>query len=305
MSVEEVYKSVYEANNGEIAECILYSDIWNFSHGCRMVKSDECVTDIATGIKQWGLPGMFKIDKVIDYGHSIDSQLPEEDYWSSIDVYEHNDVYKMDDVRKAIKYATFMHRNQQRKDGTPYIRHPLSVLNNVYRFKKSHNIELLLASAALHDTLEDTEATYSDIVNEFGLAIGSVVLELTTNEQMKQELGKERYLEIKMRSMTSWALVVKLCDRLDNVSDLLSCDDKFRNKYINETIGIISYLFDNVEFSKTHILIIEEILIKIFEASYDDKEKIEKIQDLMNKCISIKKGFGIENNNELKLKIQG
>ena len=246
---------------------------------------------------------MFKIDKVINYHASLDRQLDPDEYWSSSSVYEGNDVYKMDDVRKAIRFATFMHRNQQRKDGTPYIRHPLSVMNNVFRFKQSNHIELLLASAALHDTLEDTDATYYDIVNEFGFGVGSIVLELTTNEQMKKELGKERYLEIKMRAMSKWALVVKLCDRLDNVSDLLQCDDIFRNKYVNETIAIITYLFDNVDFSRTHIMIIGEILDKIYNASYDDTARIDEIQRLIYRCTQIKKEFGIEGPEGMQKKL--
>ena len=65
--------------------------------------------------------------------------------------------------------------------------------------------------------------------------------------------------------MTSWALVIKLCDRLSNVNDLDKCSESFRNKYIKETVTIIDYLIQNRSLSKTHINIIKSIVNKLYE----------------------------------------
>lgn len=164
---------------------------------------------------------------------------------------------------EALDYATMMHDGQYRKDGTDYINHPIRVANYVSAFKSSLNMDVLLASAYLHDTLEDTKATYYDIVNKFGPQIAGLVLELTTDEDIKKYLGKTKYLEIKMKNMSSWALVIKLCDRLDNVSDLMTSDEKFRNRYARETIDILNYLLSNRELSDTHINIIKSILTRL------------------------------------------
>lgn len=162
-----------------------------------------------------------------------------------------------DMASEALDYATMMHDGQYRKDGTDYINHPIRVANYVSEFKSSLNMDVLLASAYLHDTLEDTKATYYDIVNKFGPQIAGLVLELTTDEDIKKCLGKTKYLEIKMKNMSSWALLIKLCDRLDNVSDLMTSSESFRNRYARETIDILNYLLSNRELSDTHINIIK------------------------------------------------
>ena len=171
-------------------------------------------------------------------------------------------------VKKARDFATKMHQGQKRKGGEDYINHPIHVAENVAKFKDSKEINQLIEAAYLHDTIEDTSATYYDIVKEFGPGVASIVLELTTDEDMKRELGKKRYLQIKLKNMSSWALVIKLCDRLDNVSDLKKCEKTFRDKYIDETKEIISYLEANRELSQTHKKIIKAI-----------KEKLEELKE--------------------------
>lgn len=162
---------------------------------------------------------------------------------------------------KALKYATIMHEGQLRYGGVLYINHPKRVAQYVRKYKQSNSIEMLMMCAYLHDTLEDTKATYYDLVNIFGPQVASIVLELTTDEDLKKEIGKERYLEIKMKNMSSWALVIKLCDRLDNISDLENASIQFRQKYTKETLQIIYYLLENRELSYTQLNIIKQIII--------------------------------------------
>lgn len=172
----------------------------------------------------------------------------------------HKELSVSKKVEQAIEFAAKMHQGQERLDGTPYIKHPLNVAKYVLAYKKSDNIETLLISACLHDVIEDTDATYYDIVRLFGPQVASIVLELTNDEDLKHEVGKTKYLEIKMKNMSSWALVIKLCDRLDNVSDLKSCSASFRNKYIKETMEILEYLLEKRKLSKTHLSIIKAIV---------------------------------------------
>ena len=104
----------------------------------------------------------------------------------------------------ALEFATEMHKGQCRKDGSPFINHPLRVANNVATYKQSNRILMLMQCAYLHDTLEDTKATYYDLLKYFGPQVAGIVLELTSEEDMKKDLGKERYLSIRMKDMTSW-----------------------------------------------------------------------------------------------------
>lgn len=183
-----------------------------------------------------------------------------------------------DMASEALDYATMMHDGQYRKDGTDYINHPIRVANYVSEFKSSSNMDVLLASAYLHDTLEDTKATYYDIVNKFGPQIAGLVLELTTDEDIKKCLGKTKYLEIKMKNMSSWALLIKLCDRLDNVSDLMTSSESFRNRYARETIDILNYLLSNRELSDTHINIIKSILSTLDKCSVESNDFMMKVK---------------------------
>lgn len=161
--------------------------------------------------------------------------------------------------KKALKFAYIKHQNQKRKNGEDYIVHPIAVAKNVKMYKKSHNINNLLAAAYLHDTLEDTNTNYYELISYFGFNIASLVLELTNDEDIKQELGKTKYLCYKLKNMTSWALTIKLCDRLDNVKDLINADIDFKNRYKKETNDIIKYIINNRKLSNTQLRIIQEI----------------------------------------------
>ncbi len=168
----------------------------------------------------------------------------------------------------AKKYATEKHKSQKRKNGDDYIIHPVAVAKLVKKYKNSHNIDNLVAAAYLHDVLEDTNASYYELVEVFGCDIANLVKEVTTNKKVKNILGKDKYLACKLKYMTDWALVIKLCDRLHNVLGLNLCDKKFKERYIKETFFIINYLVKNRELSDTHKRIIEDILNQL--KTYDN-----------------------------------
>ncbi len=172
-------------------------------------------------------------------------------------------------IKKALKFAEEKHKIQYRKvSGEPYIFHPLGVAGIIRRNKDSHKINELVSAAILHDTLEDTDTTEKELRELFGDLITSLVKELTTDAEEKERIGKKEYLAKKMSDvdkMSSWALVIKLADRLDNLSDLKECSEKFREKYSKETLFIIDSLEKNRELSKTHKRLIKKIRKKLDE----------------------------------------
>lgn len=161
----------------------------------------------------------------------------------------------------AYDFAKAAHEGQFRMDGRPYFSHPARVAVLVNHYKgPSSEVTTLAAAAYCHDLLEDTSVSYYDLVNAFGYPTASLVLELTTNPEMKSGVGsKKEYLAYKLKHMTHWALVIKLCDRLDNLSDLSGADDKWRKKYLDETIYILQYLEANRELTSTHKNIIADL----------------------------------------------
>ena len=188
-------------------------------------------------------------------------------------------------VDKARDFAVIMHKGQYRKNGQEYINHPMRVANNVLTFKKSNNMDILLSSAYLHDTLEDTQATYDDLVRLFGNSIASLVLELTNDKEKVKLIGKTNYLSMKMKNMSNYALCLKLCDRLDNVSDLVNVDQEFRHRYIIETSDILKYLINNRDLSNTQLMLALKIVEYLDLANKNDidNNKLYSINDSIEK----------------------
>ena len=163
---------------------------------------------------------------------------------------------------KALEFARKKHKGQMRKNNTPveYITHPINVANLVKKYANNkENIDDLVSSAYLHDTLEDTNTTYKELICNFGNLISNLVKELTNNDVLKKEMGKTKYLSMKMTSMSDDALIIKLCDRLDNVSSLYDTNKAFIDKYLRETISILNYIIDNRSLNAIHLNIISDI----------------------------------------------
>lgn len=182
--------------------------------------------------------------------------------------------------KKALEFATIKHKGQFRKDGSDYITHPIRVADNVKKYVKN-NLKLLVVAAYLHDTLDETATTYEELCDEFGIEVANIVLELTTDNKLKNELGKTKYLQIKMKDMKDDALDLKLCDRLDNICDSINADSNFRRKYINETINIIQYLLENRSLRKSHFILINQILTKIKIFLNEKNEEVECLLKLV------------------------
>ena len=321
MKKEEIRKIVLSGNTGEYSHVMIVCDTFDYQDYPVYVKYGEDIKIIVAKYNAYNNTN--RIMEIYNYNLDLENQLNETRAYhieplakskkfdksnakKLPEKVEKESVKQDDDIgvnlKKAIDYASKMHNGQTRLTGDPYINHPLHVLQNVLKYKKSKNIETLLISACLHDTLEDTSATYYDIVENFGPQVASLVLELTTDEDMKNALGKQQYLSIKMKNMSSWALVIKLCDRLDNVNDLLRCKDEvFNNKYINETIEIIDYLLKNAKLSNTHITIIEQISCVLIQLSKGDNERISKLAEIISICFKLKVDLQSESNTFSRL----
>lgn len=168
---------------------------------------------------------------------------------------------------QALAYAKQAHAGQTRSDGkTPYVTHPVRVAQNVERFKRSKNLDSLISAAYLHDTIEDTDTTHQDLEKMFGGLVASLVLELTSDKDEIKRVGKTEYLQRKMAGMTSYGLVIKLADRLDNVQDIATAKSaSWRQRYKRETEDILSYIEKNRVLTGTHRTIVGLIRDKLNE----------------------------------------
>lgn len=173
----------------------------------------------------------------------------------------------VEDVKQALHYATQAHSGQTRSGGEPYIGHPVRVAQIIKKYKQSHNIDALIAAAYLHDTIEDTATTQEALHDLFGGLVASLVQELTSDLEKIKQVGKKEYLSKKMaHEMSSWGLVIKLADRLDNVQDIATAKDaKWRARYRAETLHIMDYIEQNRALSDTHKKLISLIRDKLNE----------------------------------------
>lgn len=177
-----------------------------------------------------------------------------------------NDILD-EDLRQVLQFATKAHSGQTRSGGEPYIGHPVRVAQTIEKYKKSHNIDALIAAAYLHDTIEDTDTTHEALHDLFGGLVASLVLELTSDLEEIKRVGKKEYLAKKMaHDMSSYGLVIKLADRLDNVQDIATAkSSEWRARYKAETEHILDYIEQNRVLSGTHKKLVGMIRDKLAE----------------------------------------
>ena len=164
------------------------------------------------------------------------------------------------DYDYVLNFAKQKHLGQFRKDGvTPYINHPIMVAELVKKYKKSRNIDAIVAAALLHDTLEDTYTSYRELEDNFGEMVASMVMEVTTASYMPHLVGKGNYLKHKMIDMSNYSLCIKLADRLANLIDAKTLPEDKKQKLIFDTYEIIEYLEEKRELTVAQVDLIGAI----------------------------------------------
>jgi guanosine-3',5'-bis(diphosphate) 3'-pyrophosphohydrolase len=122
---------------------------------------------------------------------------------------------------RAIAFAAGKHRDQRRKGraASPYINHPIA-LARVLAVEAGIHDPLVLCSAVLHDTIEDTETTAAELANEFGPEVSAVVLEVTDDKTLEKHVRKRLQIEHAPHASRA-AKLVKLADKICNLRDIL------------------------------------------------------------------------------------
>jgi guanosine-3',5'-bis(diphosphate) 3'-pyrophosphohydrolase len=123
-------------------------------------------------------------------------------------------------VIRAVEFAAKKHRMQRRKDSdaSPYINHPIALMH-VLCIDGGVTGPEVLAAAALHDTIEDTETTGEELEREFGSTIASIVSEMTDDKSLPKM--ERRRLQIEhSRHMSREGTLVELPDKICNLRDM-------------------------------------------------------------------------------------
>src|ERR1700704_121251 len=128
--------------------------------------------------------------------------------------------YDIGFVVRAVEFAAQKHRMQRRKDSdaSPYINHPIALMH-VLCIDGGITDPVILATAALHDTVEDTETTEEELRTGLGDKIALLVLEMTDDKSLPKQERKRLQIE-HARHMSSGAALVKLADKICNLRDV-------------------------------------------------------------------------------------
>lgn len=163
-------------------------------------------------------------------------------------------------IEQAKKFAELKHMGQTRKfdKNNAYINHPLAVAERLAYFCKD---EAMIAAALLHDTIEDTNTSYGEILQLFGIKVANLVEELTSDKEEANKIGKAQYLTNKINGLSEDARLIKFLDRENNVSDFPKSPMEFSKRYAKETQYILDHL--NFEPSCNEKIIINSIREKI------------------------------------------
>jgi (p)ppGpp synthase/HD superfamily hydrolase len=191
--------------------------------------------------------------------------------------------YKCDQVdityiKKGISFAKHYHGSQTRKSGEPYYSHPIivaeMVANHMFR-------EHVIIAALLHDTLEDTTLTLSEIESEFSPRIAEIVDRLTRKIDpatgKKMSAGECLLKAHELGDME--AVLVKMVDRWHNTSTIGSLSKEKQEKIIKETttfFEVIEILSENNIFSKNKSILIDEssnVLSLAFQSALNQNSK--------------------------------
>ena len=159
-------------------------------------------------------------------------------------VRNYNPRTNADLIRRAYAYGKRMHEGQFRKSGEPYFTHPVAVAAILTEQRLD---DATIVTALLHDTIEDTKASYTDVAREFGEEVAELVdgvtkltnLQLTSTESKQAENFRKLFVAM---SRDLRVILVKLADRLHNMRTIKSMRPEKQAQKARETMEIYAPL---------------------------------------------------------------
>ena len=143
-------------------------------------------------------------------------------------------------VERAFQFSDSAHRGQFRKSGEPYITHPLAVASILSQWRLDAQG---LAAALLHDVMEDTAITKTEIETSFGKLVADMVDGLSKLDQIEFNSREDAQAESFRKMLLAMAqdvrvILIKLADRLHNMRTLDAMAPPHRRRIAHETLDI-------------------------------------------------------------------
>ena len=185
-------------------------------------------------------------------------------------------------LRKAYDFALRAHKTQKRDEGVPYIIHPVAVADILTDLKLD---SATIATGLLHDTIEDTHATYNTIKEEFGQEVADLVDGVTKisafeNQAVDNSKAENFRKLIIATSKDIRVLLVKIADRLHNMRTIKFVKDTDKQiRKAKETMEIYAPLTDRMGMNRIRDEL-EDISFKVLNP---------EARELITKRLKVKK----------------
>jgi guanosine-3',5'-bis(diphosphate) 3'-pyrophosphohydrolase len=204
----------------------------------------------------------------------------------------YNKFLDPDKLTKAYAFAVKAHKNQKRDSGDPYSNHPIAVANILTELKLD---SATITTGLLHDTIEDTYATYETIKEEFGQEVADLVDGVTKISVFENKATANSKAEnfrklILATSKDIRVLLVKLADRLHNMRTIDAIEKiEKKERIAKETMEIYAPLADRMGMHRIRDEL-EDLSFKVLNHKAREliKKRLDKVKlDKVNNFNSI------------------
>jgi guanosine-3',5'-bis(diphosphate) 3'-pyrophosphohydrolase len=204
------------------------------------------------------------------------------------------------DIRRAYFYSEKAHDGQFRRNGDPYITHPLAVANILCDMHMDHQS---IMAAMLHDVIEDTGISKAELIGQFGQEVADLVDGVTKLTQVKFNTKAEAQAENFRKMMLAMTqdirvILVKLADRLHNMRTLDVLTPEKRRRIATETLEIYGPIANRLGMNEMRVEFEELGFVALFPmraplikkavkaARGNRKEVVNSIRETLEKRLS-------------------
>ncbi len=202
-------------------------------------------------------------------------------------------------LQNAYLFSQSAHSGQYRKSGEPYISHPLAVASIL---GKLHLDTQTLTAALLHDVMEDTHVSKSEISNRFGTAVADLVDGVSKLDKIEFQTHADAQAENFRKMLLAMArdvrvILIKLADRLHNMRTLEAMRPEKRRRTARETMEIYAPIANRLGLNNIYQELQELSFLNLFPTRYrvltkatkgvrgNRREVLKKILDAIRKCL--------------------
>ena len=187
-------------------------------------------------------------------------------------------------IREAYEFAREAHGDQLRKDGSPYITHPLAAAVIVAEMGLD---EESVIAAILHDVIEDTPVTHEEVARRFGDGVADIVEGVTKLTKLRYTSKEEEQMENLRKMLLAMArdirvVLIKMADRLHNMRTMEYQSREKQLEKSRETMEIYAPIAHRLGMSKIKLELEDLSLLYLDPVGYHEIENALRQREIRN-----------------------